>query len=245
MPTLEGTKHKKRKTANFHKLVAGRSQVKKLRPRLDTSLTVLNSLWPFVIITNSSQRALRGNGYWFWTGRHLLFNSTRALCRKGFAKWESHDAFTSRYLSNFLNEIFPGDLTTLIMSYVKNLRPQISKDRNETLALSIEEKARIPGFAKLKQWDTLSIFCLVLSTSFYNCFVSRLLKHFFFAYSLQEQLLVAVGLVFTSSPSSKSGTFSNSQKRNFGIKICRLCFALCGNLQRKNEKPTLEHRFDS
>lgn len=146
------------------------------------------------------------------------------MCHKGFTKWENQDSSTSQYLSNSLSEIFPGDLTTLIMSYVKNIRSQITKDRNETLALSMEEKACISGFSKFKRWDTLSILCSTLFTTFvtlerkthYDCFVYRLLKHFFLTYSFQEQLLVAVGLFFTASWSSSDiGKSPSSQNKKF------------------------------
>lgn len=217
MSNIKDIEGKKRKTDN---LVAGGSSLKRLCPLIAPPLTIVNCVWPFVIIARYPQQQLPiSRGQVFWINRHFLFNSPRELSHKGFTKWETHDTSTRQYLSNSLNEIFPGDLITLIISYVKPLRPQIKKDRNETLALSRREKACIRGFAKM---DTLSIVCVVLSTSYslnrhtrYGCFVYRLLKHFFLTYSFQEQLFVAVGLFFTESSASFNNGKRSNEKTNF------------------------------
>lgn len=141
-----------------------------------------------------------------WIKRPAIWSNAGEL-EKVLIKWEKYDTTVLKYLRESLDPIFPLDLSALVLSYLVISRPNIIKDNHETLILSKVEK-EIACLDKTKPLSTLYLLCFQLwafgpypSTA---VLFWRLVKRFLVVYSFPEQLVIAIGLVFTAPCARKN-----------------------------------------
>lgn len=168
----------------------------------------LRGSWPFIPIAGCPRR--------FMVGQYFLFNGVNELLEKGFAKWDRYDLALSKHLQACLNNTLPQDINKMITSYLVISRHNIQKDRNEILHLSNEEGKCIKIWGGTNRRDRFSLFCLFFSQMLQPILATsddqknigyRFFQHFFSIYSLEEQLVVALGLLFTAKSSFSDGKF--------------------------------------